>query len=81
MCSLTIFSDRDTCVCYYTCEGPNHAALLSQLSLLFSYLVIFLVFKTCGLYYSVYPSPSETVRGSNFWCGYFSYSILPFVPL
>jgi hypothetical protein len=23
---------------------------------------------TFGLYYSVYPSPSETFRGSNFWC-------------
>jgi hypothetical protein len=71
-CSSTIFSDKDTCVCYCTCEGPNHAALLSLLSLMFPYLVIFLVFKTCGLYYSVCPCPSETVRGSNFCYGWFS---------
>jgi hypothetical protein len=56
-------------MCYCTCEGPNHVALLSLLSLMFPYLVLSLVFKTCGLYYSVYPSPSETVRESNFCCG------------
>jgi len=40
-----------------------------QFSLTFPYFVFFFfVFKTCGLYYSVYPGSSETVRGSNLWC-------------
>jgi hypothetical protein len=36
--------------------------------------------KLLDLYYSVYPGPSETVRGSNFYCSWFYYSVLPFVP-
>jgi hypothetical protein len=39
-CSLTSFSDRDPCVCHYTYEGPNHAALLSTVQLVVS-LVLF----------------------------------------
>jgi hypothetical protein len=41
-CSLTSFSDRDTCVCHYTYEGRHHAALLSIVQLVVS-LVLFLV--------------------------------------
>jgi hypothetical protein len=38
--------------------------------------------KLFDLYYSVYRGPSETVRGSNFYCSWFvCYSGLPFVPL
>jgi hypothetical protein len=28
----------------------------------------FAMLKLFDLYYSVYPGPSETVRGSNFYC-------------
>jgi hypothetical protein len=43
---------------------------------------LFAMLKLFDLYYSVYPSPSETVRGSNFYCSvFFYYSVLPFVPL
>jgi hypothetical protein len=53
-----------------------------QFSLMFPFLVLFFVFKTCGIYYSVYPGPSETVRGSNFCCGSFlllCFILCPFV--
>jgi len=41
------------------------------------------LFDILGCYYSVYPGPYETFRGSNFWCvGVFDlyYSVVPFVP-
>jgi hypothetical protein len=51
-------------VCSYTCEGPIHAAPFQlDVFLLFDFYV-----KLFDLYYSVYPGPSETVRGSNFYC-------------
>jgi hypothetical protein len=40
---------------------------LLQFSLMFPYFVLPFC-KTCGLHYSIYPSPSETVRGSNLGC-------------
>jgi hypothetical protein len=55
-------------VCYYTCEGPNHAALLSIVQLDVSLFRPFFFGKTYGLYYCVYPGSSDTVRGSNRWC-------------
>jgi hypothetical protein len=40
---------------------------------LFVFETVVLYFDTLvkipGLYYSVYPGPSETLRGSNFCCG------------
>jgi len=72
-------------VCHYTCEGPNHASLLSTVQLVVSLFSPFFCpceLSTCELYYSVYPGPSETVRGSSFVDVFVSYySILPFVPL
>jgi hypothetical protein len=39
----------------------------------------FLFIRTCGFYYSVYPGPSETVRGSNFYFSWFLFTL--FYPL
>jgi hypothetical protein len=56
-------------VYYYTCEGPNHAALLPAVQLdVFLFRPFFLFVKLLDLYYSVYPVLSEIVRGSNFYC-------------
>jgi hypothetical protein len=52
-------------------KGLTRLLLFPPFSLMFSFSSFPFVCKTCGLYYSVYPSPSETVRGSNFyfsWC-------------
>jgi hypothetical protein len=58
----------------------NLTLLLSLLSTNFSSCLCFA--KLFDLYYFVYPGPSETVRGSNFYWGVlFYYSVLPFVPL
>jgi hypothetical protein len=48
-------------------------------SLMFSFL---LFVKLIDLYYSVYPGPSETVRGSNFYDSWFLllyFTLCPFV--
>jgi hypothetical protein len=75
-CSLTDISDGYTCVSYYTCEEPYLVAFLFLAT--FS-VHVSLIFR---LYYSIYPGPSETVRGSNFCYGWFSllyFTLCPFV--
>jgi hypothetical protein len=44
------------------------SSLLGHLRTLLYFLIVldYRTFFFCGLYYSVYPGPSETFRGSNF---------------
>lgn len=53
-----------------------NASWLSSLVIVFDvFWDIFILFIFCWnswiFYYSVYPSPSETFRGSDFWCVWF----------
>jgi hypothetical protein len=67
-------------MCYYTCEGPNHAALLSTIQLdvfLFSPFCFKLV-DFITLFTLVLLRP---LRGVIFVVVDFYYSVLPFVPL
>jgi hypothetical protein len=45
---MTSFLDRNTCVCYNTCEGPNFAAFS-----LFNNFSVFVFDKLLDLYFSV----------------------------
>jgi len=60
------------------------SSLLSHLQtfLYFPIVLDFRKFFVCGYYYFVYPSPSETVRGSNFydsWLFLLWFTLYPFV--
>jgi len=61
------------------------SSLLGHLQTLLYFPIVldFRTFFVCGYYYSVYPGPSETVRGSNFWYSYFClllcFTLCPFV--
>jgi hypothetical protein len=78
-CSLIDFSEWDTCVCYYTCEGPNHAALLSTFQLdVFNQSFCFTLVDFITLFTLVLLRP---LGGVIFGVFPVYYSVLPFVPL
>jgi hypothetical protein len=59
-------------VCYYTCEGPNHATLLSTVQLdVFLFRPFFLFVKLVDLYYSVSQVLLKPLGGVifYFWTG------------
>jgi hypothetical protein len=83
-CSMTSFSDRNTCVCYFPCEGPNFAdfSLFRRFRQHFCSVFVFFE-KLLKLLLLCFPGPSETVRGSNFYFGsgmYFQTGQVIFVP-
>jgi len=77
---LTNFLDWYTCMCYYTCEGPNHDALLSvvQLDVFFFRPFCFKRVDFITLFTLVLLRP---LGGVIFFVIDFYYSVLPFVPL
>jgi hypothetical protein len=69
-------------VCYYTCEGPTHAALLSRVQLdVFFCRPFFLFVKLVDLYYSVSLVLLRPLGGVIFIVVGFYYFVLPFVHL
>jgi hypothetical protein len=66
-CSTTSFSYRNTCVCYFPCEGPNFAdfSLFRRFRQFFLFSLYF--WLTVGFILLCFPGPSETVRESNFF--------------
>jgi hypothetical protein len=78
-CTLTDFSDYDTCVSYYTCEGPNYAALLSTFQLdVFIQSFCFTLVDFITLFTLVLLRPLGRVIFGVFP---FYYFVLSFVPL
>jgi hypothetical protein len=70
--------DRDTCVCFYTCEGPLSTVQLDVC--LFRPFFFFFV-KLLDQYYSVSWVLLRLLKGVIFIAVLFYYSVLPFVPL
>jgi hypothetical protein len=69
-------------VCYYTCEGPNHSALLSIVQLDVSLFRPFFLFVKLVDFITLFTLVIlRPLGGVIFIAVGFYYSVLPFVPL
>jgi hypothetical protein len=80
-CSMTSFSDRNTCVWYFPCEGPNFADFSHFKRFRQHPCSVFVFDKLLNLYYTVSRVLLRPLGGVIFMTVSFYYSVLPFVPL